>query len=144
MSETTTGLIGEMIAGAAILSMNGWAYAHAAQDKIDGVAISKTDNTVLRIQVKTASLILAKGKRTPAYHFQLGSGCSAKHLPRNTKDWADYDILVLCGKEHRSCLFFHVSQIQQYSKRMQGSAFTREAEEESWLKAVALAKEMRR
>jgi len=27
---------------------------------------------------------------------------------------------------------------------MQGSAFSREAEEESWLKAVALAREMRR
>ena len=143
MSETRTGLIGEHYAAGAILSM-GWAYAPAAQDKIDGIAISNTDNTVLRIQVKTSSFLLQKGKRTPAYHFQLGSGCSAKHLPRNTKDWSDYDILVLCGKEHRSCLFFHVSQVQQYSKRMQGCAFTREAEEESWLKSVALAKEMRR
>jgi hypothetical protein len=141
--STTIGLSGEHFAAGVILGMTGWAYAQAAQDKIDGVAISKTDNTVLRIQVKTSSLILAKGKRTPAYHFQLGSGCSQKHLPRNTKEWADYDILVLCGKEHRSCLFFHVSQIQQYSKRVQGGAFTRDAEEESWLKAVALAKEMR-
>jgi hypothetical protein len=143
MSETRTGLIGEHYAAGVILSM-GWAYAPAAQDKIDGIAISNTDNTILRVQVKTSSFLLAKGHRTPAYHFQLGSGCSAKHLPRNTKDWSDYDILVLCGKEHRSCLFLHVSQIQQYSKRMQGSAFTREAEEESWFKAVALAKEMRR
>lgn len=142
MSETRTGLIGEHFAAGAILSM-GWAYAPAAQDKIDGVAISNSDNTILRIQVKTASYLLQKGKGKRAYHFQLGSGCSAKHLPRNTKEWADYDILVLCGKEHRSCLFFHVSQIQQYSKRLSGSVFTREAEEETWLKAVALAKEMR-
>jgi len=142
LSETRTGLIGEHFAAGAILSM-GWAYAPAAQDKIDGVAISNSDNTILRIQVKTASFLLQKGKAKKAYHFQLGSGCSAKHLPRNTKEWADYDILVLCGKEHRSCLFYHVSQIQQYSKRLQGSAFTREAEEDSWLKAVALAKEMR-
>ena len=144
MSETTTGLIGEMIAGAAILSMNGWAYAQAAQDKIDGVAISKTDNTILRVQVRTASLLLQKGKRTPAYHFQLGTGSKAKNFPRNTKDWADYDLLVLCGKEHRSCLFFHVSQVRQYSKRVQGSAFTRDNEEETFLKAIALAKEMKR
>ena len=51
--STTIGLAGEHFAAGVILGMTGWAYAQAAQDKIDGVAISKTDNTVLRIQVKT-------------------------------------------------------------------------------------------
>ena len=87
MSETRTGLIGEMCAGAAILSQN-WAYAQAPQDKFDGVAISNTDNTMLRIQVKASSFILQKGKRTPCYHFQLGSGSKNKKKPNNTKDWS--------------------------------------------------------
>ena len=111
--------------------------------KLMGSLLARLTTRYLGCKLRRPAYYYKKVKRTPAYHFQLGSGCSAKHLPRNTKDWADYDILVLCGKEHRSCLFFHVSQIQQYSKRMQGSAFSRAAEEESWLKAVALAKEMR-
>jgi hypothetical protein len=143
MSETRTGLIGEMCAGAAILSQN-WAYAQAPQDKFDGVAISNSSNEMLRVQVKASSFILQKGKRTPCYHFQLGSGSKNKKKPNNTKDWSDYDILALCGIAHRHCVFLHVSQINQFSKRLQGHHFTAENEADTWAAAVEIARETRR
>lgn len=143
MSATTTGLIGEFIAAAAVLSQDGWAYAPAQQDKIDGVVISKTDNQVYLCQIKTASLRSDKGSRTPGYHFQLTSG-SHKTLPNNTKEHCDYDILVLCAAQQRSCLFYHISQIRQFTKRLPVSAFTPENEAESFVRAVEIARETRR
>jgi len=143
LSATTTGLIGEFIAAAAVLSQDGWAYAPAQQDKIDGVAISKTDNQVYLCQIKTASLRSDKGSRTPGYHFQLTSG-SHKTLPNNTKEHCDYDILVLCAAQQRSCLFYHISQIRQFTKRLPVSAFTPENEAESFVRAVEIARETRR
>lgn len=143
MSATTTGLIGEFIAGAAVLSQKGWAYAPAQQDKIDGVVISKTDNQVYLCQIKTASLRSDKSSRTPGYHFQLTSG-SHKALPNNTKEHCDYDILVLCAAQQRSCLFYHISQIRQFTKRLPVSAFTPENEAESFVRAVEIARETRR
>lgn len=143
MSETTTGLIGEYLAAAAVLSQTGWAYAPAQQDKIDGVAISKTNNEVYLCQVKTSSLRSDKGSRTPGYHFQLTSG-SHKALPHNTKEHCDYDILVLCAAQQRSCLFFHISQIRQFTKRLPPSVFTQEAERDSFVRAIEIAREMGR
>ena len=143
MSETRTGLIGEHCAAMSILSQQ-WAYAPAPQDKFDGVAISNISNEMLRIQVKASSFILQKGKRTPCYHFQLGSGSKNKKKPNNTKDWSDYDILALCGVKHRHCVFLHVSQIDQLSKRLGGHHFTAENEADTWAAAVEIAREMRR
>jgi len=142
MSETKTGLMGEMFAAGAVISQEGWTYAQAAQDKIDGVAISTTDNLVLRVQVKTASLLSQKGKPSKGYHFQLGSGLK-KDLPKNTKEHSDYDILVLCAAQQRLCLFYHVSQVCQKSKRLRPSNFTVEAEADSWRQAVQIARDVR-
>ena len=143
MSATTTGLIGEYISAAAVLSQDGWAYAPAQQDKIDGVIISKTDNQVYLCQVKTASLRSDKGSRTPGYHFQLTSG-RHKALPNNTKEHCDYDLLVLCAAQQRACLFYHISQIRQFTKRLSSSAFTSEAEAESFVRAIEIAREVGR
>jgi len=144
MSETRTGLMGEHFAAGAILAQ-GWSYAASPQDKFDGIAISNNnDDLVLLVQVKTSSFILQKGKRTPCYHFQLGSGSKNKKKPNNTKGKSDYDILALCGAKHRHCVFLHVSQVQQLSKRLQGHHFTAENEADTWAAAVQIARELKR
>ena len=137
MSETTTGLIGEYIAAAAILAQ-GWRVSMAQQDRVDMVAWNGQD--FLRIQAKTASLLGNKDGRSPRHHFQLGHGCKAKHLP--TKD--DYDVLCLVSPNARRVLFMPVTSIRQYSMRLPASRFTEAAETDSWDKAVDHVLETRR
>ena len=139
MSETTTGLIGEYIAAAAILSL-GWRVSMAQQDRVDMVAWR--DNEVyIRVQAKTASLLGNKDGRSPRHHFQLGHVCKAKHLP--TKD--DYDVLCLVSPNARRVLFMPVTSVRQYSLRLQPSRFEiPDGEAESWDKAVAVVMETRR
>ena len=137
MSETTTGLIGEYIAAAAILGQ-GWRVSMAQQDRVDMVAWNGKE--FLRVQAKTASLLGDKDGRSPRHHFQLGHGCKAKHLP--TKD--DYDVLCLVSPNARRVLFMPVTSIRQYSMRLPASRFTEAAEVDSWDKAVDHVLEMRR
>lgn len=137
MSETTTGLIGEYIAAAAILAQ-GWRVSMAQQDRVDMVAWNGQE--FLRVQAKTASLLGNKDGRSPRHHFQLGHGCKAKHLP--TKD--DYDVLCLVSPNARRVLFMPVTSVRQYSMRLQASRFTEAAETDSWDKAVDHVLEMRR
>jgi len=137
LSETTTGLIGEYIAAAAILAQ-GWRVSMAQQDRVDMVAWNGQE--FLRIQAKTASLLGNKDGRSPRHHFQLGHGCKAKHLP--TKD--DYDVLCLVSPNARRVLFMPVTSIRQYSMRLPASRFTEAAETDSWDKAVDHVLEMRR
>ena len=137
MSETTTGLIGEYIAAAAILGQ-GWRVSMAQQDRVDMVAWNGKE--FLRVQAKTASLLGDKDGRSPRHHFQLGHGCKNKHLP--TKD--DYDVLCLVSPNARRVLFMPVTSIRQYSMRLPASRFTEAAEVDSWDKAVDHVLEMRR
>ena len=138
MSETTTGLVGEYIAAAAILSL-GWRVSMAQQDRVDLVAWR--DNEIfIRVQAKAANLLGYKDGRSPRHHFQLGHGCKTKHLP--TKD--DYDVLCLVSPNARRVLFMPVTSIRQYTLRVQPSRFTPEAETDSWDKAVAVVMETRR
>ena len=137
MSETTTGLIGEYIAAAAILAQ-GWRVSMAQQDRVDMVAWNGQE--FLRIQAKTASLLGNKDGRSPRHHFNLGHGCKTKHLP--TKD--DYDVLCLVSPNSRRCLFLPVTSVRQYSMRLPASRFTEAAETDSWDKTVDHVLEMRR
>ena len=137
MSETTTGLIGEYIAAAAILAQ-GWRVSMAQQDRVDMVAWNGQE--FLRVQAKTASLLGNQDGRSPRHHFQLGHGCKAKHLP--TKD--DYDVLCLVSPNARRVLFMPVTSVRQYSMRLPASRFTEAAEVDSWDKAVDYVLEMRR
>ena len=137
MSETTTGLIGEYIAAAAILAQ-GWRVSMAQQDRVDMVAWNGQE--FLRIQAKAATLLGNQDGRSPRHHFNLGHGCKTKHLP--TKD--DYDVLCLVSPDARRCLFLPVTSVRQYSMRLPASRFTEAAEVDSWDKAVDHVLEMRR
>jgi len=137
MSETTTGLIGEYIAAAAILAQ-GWRVSMAQQDRVDMVAWNGQE--FLRIQAKAASLLGNQDGRSPRHHFNLGHGCKTKHLP--TKD--DYDVLCLVSPDARRCLFLPVTSVRQYSMRLPASRFTEAAETDSWDKTVDHVLEMRR
>ena len=138
MSETTTGLIGEYIAAAAILGL-GWRVSMAQQDRVDLVAWNGTHDFI-RVQAKTANLLGNKDGRSPRHHFQLGHGSKTKKLP--TQD--DYDVLCLVSPDARRALFMPVTAIRQYTLRVQPSRFTPEAESDSWDKAVAIVMETRR
>jgi len=139
MSETTTGLIGEHTALAAILSMDGgWKATHCPMDRIDVLAFC--EQTFIRVQVKTATLAVQCHHKSARHHFNLGHGCKTKKLP--TKD--DYDVLCLVSPNARRCLFMPVSSVQQYSMRLPASRFTPEEEASSWAKTVDIILEMRR
>jgi len=136
-SATTTGLIGEHIALCSILSM-GWKATHCPMDRIDVLAF--LDQTFLRIQVKTASLLGNKDGRSPRHHFQMGHGCKTKHLPKKE----DYDVLCLVSPDARRCLFLPVTSVRQYSMRLSATRFTEDAERDSWAKTLAVVLEMRK
>ena len=137
MSETLKGLEGEYIALAAITAM-GWKATHCPMDRIDVLAF--LDQTFLRVQVKTASLLGNKDGRSPRHHFQMGHGSKNKHLP--TRE--DYDVLCLVSPNARRCLFIEVGAVRQYSVRLSPKRFTEDAERDSWHKAVDYVLEMRR
>jgi|TARA_B100001094_G_C18149465_1_gene782792 hypothetical protein len=137
LNETTTGLIGEYIAAAAILGL-GWRVSMAQQDRVDMVAWYGQD--FIRVQAKTASLLGNSDRRSPRHHFQLGHGCKTKKLP--TQD--DYDVLCLVSPDARRVLFMPVTSVRQYTLRLQPSRFTLEAESDSWDKAVEIVMETRR
>jgi len=137
LSATTTGLIGEHIALAAIMS-NGWKATHCPMDRIDVLAF--LDQTFIRVQVKTSTASCKGLHKSLTHHFQLGHGCKSKHLP--TKD--DYDVLCLVSPNARRCLFMPVTSVRQFSMRLSPARFTPEAEADSWAKAVDVILEMRR
>jgi len=137
MSETTTGLIGEYIAAAAILAQ-GWRVSLCQQDRIDMVAWN--GQFYVRVQAKTANLLGDKDGRSPRHHFNFGHGSKKKKLP--TKD--DYDVLCLVSPNARRCLFMSITSVRQYSMRLRESVFTAEAEADSWAKAIDTILEMRR
>ena len=129
--STTIGLIGEYIAAAVVLSL-GWRVSPCQQDKVDLLAWK--ENEYIRIQVKTSKKYIDEGRRSPRYHFQLGSGCKTKTLP----DEKDYDILCCVGYDHRKALFLPVQQVQQKTKSLSPQLFDEpKAELYSFNKALA-------
>ena len=122
---------------AAITAM-GWKATHCPMDRIDVLAF--LDQTFLRCQIKTASLLSNKDGRSPRHHFQMGHGCKAKHLP--TKE--DYDVLCLVSPNARRCLFLPITSVRQYSMRLSPTRFTEDAERDSWDKTLAVVLEMRK
>ena len=138
ISQTATGLMGEYLAASAVLQF-GYRVSMAQQDKVDLVCWGD-DNEFFRVQVKTSHLVKNERRRSPVYHFQLGSGCKTKHLPSET----DYDILCLVGAEHRRTLWLPVWSLRQYTKRVSPKLFDEaEAERASFIKAIEIVKEMR-
>jgi hypothetical protein len=116
----------------------GWKATHCPMDRIDALAF--LGQTFLRCQIKTASLAISGHHKSARHHFQLGHGCKTKHLP--TKD--DYDVLCLVSPNARRCLFLPVTSVRQYSMRLPETRFTKDAERDSWDKAVAVVLEMRK
>lgn len=139
MSTTTTGLMGEYVAAAAILQF-GFRVSMAQQDRVDLVCWSD-DNEFYRVQVKTSHLVKNERNRSPVYHFQLGSGSKAKHLPSEE----DFDLLCFVGAEHRRTLWMPVWSVRQYTKRVQAKLLDEaEAERASFFRAIEIVREMRR
>lgn len=138
ISHTATGLMGEYIAAAAVLHF-GFRVSMAQQDKVDLVCWSD-ENEFFRVQVKTSHLVTKDRRRSPVYHFQLGSGCKTKHLP----DEKDYDLLCLVGAEHRRTLWLPVRSVQQYTKRVSPKLFDApETERASFFKAIEILREVK-
>tara|TARA_A100000171_G_C2078060_1_gene118208 strand:+ start:322 stop:741 length:420 start_codon:yes stop_codon:yes gene_type:complete len=135
-SATTTGLIGEYLTAATILSL-GWRVSPAQQDSVDLVAWK--DDVFMRVQVKSAHLRKQKDHR-PCFQFQNGSGRIKKTLPT----LKHYDILAHCGIDARRVHFQAVCCVNQYSQRRPMSWFDKpDIEEDSWQKAVEIIMETR-
>lgn len=139
ISHTAIGLMGEYIAAAAVLQF-GFRVSMAQQDRVDLVCWSD-ENEFYRVQVKTSHLVTKDRRRSPVYHFQLGSGCKTKHLPSEK----DYDLLCLVGAEHRRTLWMPTRSVRQYTKRVSPKLFDApEAERASFFKAIEILREVRR
>ena len=139
ISHTAIGLMGEYIAAAAVLQF-GFRVSMTQQDRVDLVCWSD-ENEFYRVQVKTSHLVTKDRRRSPVYHFQLGSGCKTKHLP----DEKDYDLLCLVGAEHRRTLWMPVRSVQQYTKRVSPKLFDApEAERASFFKSIEILREVKR
>lgn len=109
LTATATGLLGEHIAAAAIISVGGWGVGMTQQDGVDLLAWK--DNLYIRVQVKAARPYHYNKNN---YHFQLGAGSKKKILP----SVKDYDMVALVGVDHRRVRFLATEQIQQYTKRI--------------------------
>ena len=135
-SATTTGLIGEYITAAAMLSL-GWRVSLAQQDSVDLVAWR--DNTFMRVQVKSAHLRKQKDHR-PCYQFQNAAGRLKKTLPT----LKDYDILAHCAIDQRKVHFQAACCVNKYTQRRAPSWFDKpDIEEDSWQKAIEIILETR-
>lgn len=136
--STKTGLAGEFICAAAILGLEGdWTVVHAPQDRFDLLAINSEDNLMLKVQVKTSS-ILTKGDRNPYYHHQNGHGCKNKKLPSPK----EMDIIAHVFFNHRRVAFFATEKMQQFSKRYSVRyPDTPDLEQDTWDRAVQIVQE---
>lgn len=139
VSATSTGLAGEYIAAAMLLSL-GYRVALASQDRVDLVCWHPDDGQILRVQVKSATLNIGYGRtfgRSANYHFQLATGARKERLP-NVKD---FDLIVLVGIDHRRCIAFATEQVQQATKRVIAKRFDNpQVEYETMAKAIEIIK----
>jgi len=133
--ETRTGLIGEHIACAALLSLPGIeGAALAQQDKIDLVAWDYLG--FIRIQVKSAQLRQESDGRQPTYHFNYGSGLRKKMPQRG-----EYDILATVAIEKRRVIFTALEDLKVVSKRINPKRFDDpDVEINTWATALAIVR----
>lgn len=132
--ETRTGLIGEHIAIASVLSQPGIIGASLAQqDGIDMVAWDEVG--FIRIQVKAATLRFQdKTGRTLKYGFNNGFGRN-KTLPTEKK----YDLLCHCAIERRRCIFIPTKTLQVVTSRYRPERFDDpDIEARSWQRAMEI------
>lgn len=124
MTQTESGLVGEYLAGAAVIN-RGWRVAMAQQDSVDLIAWHPKTSVVLRIQVKSCQ---ASRNGRNRVMFQTGLG-GKKRIP--TKD--DFDILACVSSEQRSVWFVPVTSINGKKITRNTSFFADpELERESW------------
>lgn len=135
--STRTGLAGEFLVCSVILGLDGgWTVFHTPQDKVD--LLVHSNDTFLRIQVKTSTLGTSKGQRRPYYHFQNGSGCKSKRLPSAL----DMDIVAHCFLDDRRVAFYAAEQVRQYSQRRpMHYANAPGFEQDTWDKAVQIVRD---
>jgi len=133
--ETRTGLIGEHIACAAVLSMPGiMGAAMAQQDKIDLLAWD--DAGYLRIQVKSRNILPEADGRTPCYHFNYGMGLNKKKAARGS-----YDIIASVAIDRRKVIFTALGCVGTVSKRIRARRFDDpDVEIDSWRHALAVVR----
>lgn len=133
--ETRTGLIGEHIACAAVLSMPGiMGAAMAQQDKIDLLAWD--DAGYLRIQVKSRNILPEADGRTPCYHFNYGMGLTKKKAERGA-----YDIIASVAIDRRKVIFTALDCVGTVSKRIRARRFDDpDVEIDSWRNALAVVR----
>ena len=136
MNETKKGLMGELIAAAAVVDM-GWSVSLCQQDGYDLVAAK--DDIFIRIQAKTAGLSNPKDGRLPVHHFNCAKGSKSKHIPTVK----DYDCLAMVSPITRLVLWMPIQLVSFKSKRVSPSRFTKEAEADSWAKAIDIILEAR-
>lgn len=136
-SATTTGLAGEYITAAVILSL-GWRVSPAQQDSVDLVAWN-SDGVFMRVQVKSSQLRFERNHR-PCYQFQNGAGRVKKTLPSLDK----FDILAHCAINCRKVHFQAACCVNQYSQRRPQGWFDRpDIELDSFEKAYEIVMETR-
>jgi len=137
-SATTTGLMGEHLAAAAIIGL-GFRAVPCPQDGIDLLAWQ--GNVFLRVQVKSARLRKQSDRSLPSYHHQMGSG-------RQKKTRADpevYDILARVAIDCRRVFFTAAVSVDKLSERRSPEFFAQNnLEAQSWHRAVQTALEYRR
>ena len=134
-TATKTGLIGEFIACAAVLS-NGFSCGMAQQDKVDLVAWD--DVGFLRIQVKSGN-IRPKQHGSPLISYYFSNGCG-KHKTMPTP--SDYDIIAHVGVQHRRVIFTATAALRTVSTRINPKRFEDpNVEWDSWQKAVEIARQ---
>jgi len=137
MNATKTGLLGEYIAAAAVIDM-GWSVSLAQQDGCDLVAWDDEQNYI-RIQAKTANLSVSKDGRPQVHHFNCAKGSKSKYLPTIK----DFDCLALVSPIRRLVLWMPIQSVSFKSRRVSPDRFTKDAEQNSWDKAVAVILEAR-
>ena len=135
LGETRTGLIGEYIASAAVLSLPGILGASLAQqDKVDMVAWD--DVGFLRVQVKAGRLRHERDRRLPCYHFNYGTGVRKKKPQRG-----DYDIVASVAIEKRRVIFTALDALNAVTRRYSTKRFDDpDVEIDSWFEALAIVR----
>ena len=136
-SATTTGLMGEHLAAAAIIDL-GYRAVPCPQDGIDLLAFR--ENIFMRVQVKSARLRKQRDRGALTYHHQLGSGRQKKTRPNpNT-----FDILARVAIDCRRVWFTAAYSVSKLSERRSPEFYAQpDLEFQSWHRAVQTVLERR-
>lgn len=134
LGQTTSGLVGEHIAAAAVLQQ-GWGVAMASQDSVDLVAWNKETGQKILVQVKSSQISRGNPNRL---EFQLGLG-GKKRLPTI----ADFDIIALVSSEQRAVYFLPVTSVRIKKMNKRPAFFENpDLERDSWQKSIEAINEL--